>query len=343
MNPSTQARAFKLGTILALGVAAALAGLLLDSYWIGVLSQALMMGMAAVALDVLVGWCGMASLGHAAYFGVAGYVLAVLSTRYGMNSWLAALIGIVAVTILALAIGPLAVRTRGLAFLTVTLAFGQCIWGVATDWRSVTGGSDGIPGIPRPSTFLGLSLVNPRVFYLLCVIVAAVIFVVVYRFMKGPFGLQLRGVRLSELRLRSLGYDATRLRIAAFVISAAIIGVCGVVFTFFNQYVGTNTLDWKLSAQMLLAVVVGGPGTLWGPFVAGFGLFFVQILATNVSQRWILILGMIYILSVLLLPRGIASLIRRRTPKSASRPNGPAGAGEGVLIDPMSITTVDAE
>ena len=339
MNPSARARATKLGTILALGVAAALAGLLLNSYWTGVVSQALMMGTAAVALDILVGWCGMASLGHAAYFGVAGYVLAVMATRYQMNPWLAALIGIVAVVILALAIGPLAVRTRGLAFLTVTLAFGECIWGVATDWRSVTGGSDGIPGVPRPNTFLGLSLVNPRVFYLLCVIVAAVIFVVVYRFMRGPFGLQLRGVRLSELRLRSLGYDATRLRVAAFVISAAIIGVCGVVFTFFNQYVGTNTLDWRLSAQMLLAVVVGGPGTLWGPFVAGFGLFFVQIFATNVSQRWILILGFIYILSVLLLPRGIASLIRRRTPRSASGQDTQAQVGAGALLKPASAAS----
>lgn len=290
----------------------ALVWLLLDSYWVGVFSQALLMGLAALALDVLVGWCGMASLGHAAYFGTAGYVLAVLTTRWGIDPWLSALAGVAVATGLALLFGPLAVRTRGLAFLTVTLAFGQVVWGLATKWRDVTGGSDGIPGVPRPSSFFGLALTDPKVFFLFTVVVIAVAVFITVRVMRGPFGLQLRGVRLSELRLRSLGYDATRLRVAAFVISAALASVAGIMFTFFNQFVGTNAVDWRLSAQMLLAVVVGGPGTLWGPFVAGFGLFFVQIFATNLTDRWTFILGLLYVLAVLFLPRGIASLLVRR-------------------------------
>lgn len=303
-----------------------LAGSLLNSYWVGVLAQALMMGLAAVGLDILVGWCGMASLGHAAYFGTAGYVLAVATTRWDVHPWLAALAGVAAAITLAFLFGPLAVRTRGLAFLTVTLAFGQVIWGVAIKWRGVTGGSDGVPGVPRPGSFLGLSLFNPRGFLLFTAIIVAVVGLVLVRVMRGPFGLQLRGVRLSELRLRSLGYNATRWRLAAFVISAGVAAVAGVLFTFFNQFVGTNTVDWRLSAQMLLAVVVGGPGTIWGPFVAGVALFFVQVFATNFTDRWTLILGLLYILAVLFLPRGLASVVGDR--KARRRAHGQDAADE---------------
>jgi len=229
-----------------------------------------------------------------------------------VNPWFAALAGVAAATFLAFLFGPLAVRTRGLAFLTVTLAFGQVIWGLTTKWRDVTGGSDGIAGVPRPTSILGLPLTDQRAFFLFTVVIVAIMVLVLVRVMRGPFGLQLRGVRLSELRLRSLGYNANGLRVAAFVISASLVGVAGVMFTFFNQFVGTNTVDWRLSAQILLAVVVGGPGTLWGPFVAGFGLFFVQIFATDLTERWTLILGLLYILAVLFLPRGIVSLVVRR-------------------------------
>jgi len=303
---------FKLVVVAAIAAAAALAGVILDAYWIGVLSQALMMGLAAVALDILVGWSGMPSLGHAAFFGVAGYTLAIMTTRWDVNPWLAAAVGVLFGLLLAAGFAPLAVRTHGLAFLTVTLAFGQVVWGLATKWYGVTGGSDGIAGVPRPEPLLGLSLYDPKVFYVFTVIVVAVCAGLLLWVMSSPFGLQLKGVRLSDLRLRSLGYNSARLRMAAFIVSAGLVSVAGVMFTFFNQFVGTNTVDWRLSAQMLLAVVVGGPGKIWGPFVAGVGLFFIQVFATNLTDRWTLILGLLYIGAVLFLPTGIAGLFKRR-------------------------------
>ena len=162
MKERLKAARFKLIIIAAIAAAAAVAGIALDAYWIGVLSQALMMGLAAVALDVLVGWSGMPSLGHAAFFGVAGYTLAIMTTRWDINPWLAAVAGVVLALLLASGFAPLAVRTHGLAFLTVTLAFGQVIWGVATKWYGVTGGSDGIAGVPRPEPLFGFSLYDPR-------------------------------------------------------------------------------------------------------------------------------------------------------------------------------------
>jgi len=311
MAERLKAAKFKLILIGAIAAAAALAGVVLDAYWIGVLSQALMMGLAAVALDVLVGWSGMPSLGHAAFFGVAGYTVAIMITRWDINPWLAAVLGVVLGLLLASGFAPLAVRTHGLAFLTVTLAFGQVIWGLATKWYGVTGGSDGIAGVPRPESLFGLSLYDPKVFYVFTIIVVAGFAGLLLWVMSSPFGLQLRGVRLSELRLRSLGYNSTRLRMAAFILSAGLVSVAGVMFTFFNQFVGTNAVDWRLSAQMLLAVIVGGPGKIWGPFVAGCGLFIIQVFATNLTDRWTLILGLLYIGTVLFLPTGIAGLFKR--------------------------------
>ena len=151
----------------------------------------------------------------------------------------------------------------------MTLAFGQVIWGVATKWYGVTGGSDGIAGVPRPEALFGFSLYDPKVFYVFTIIVVAVFAGLLLWVMSSPIGLQLRGVRLSELRLRSLGYSSSRLRMAAFILSAGLVSVAGVMFTFFNQFVGTNAVDWKLSAQMLLAVVVGGPGQDLGPVRRG--------------------------------------------------------------------------
>lgn len=283
----------------------------LDSYWMGIATQGLVFALFAAGLDVLVGWCGLASLGHAAFFGTSGYVLAVLTTRWGVDPWLAAGLGIVFATAIATAFAPLAVRVSGLTFLTVMLAAGQIVWGVALKWRSVTGGSDGIPGVPRPTHILGLSFADSRVFFALTLVVVVVTVALVWRLMQGPLGLQLRGVRQSDLRLRSLGYDVRLLRIVAFVISAFVASVAGILAAFFNQFVGTNSVDWRLSAQMLLAVVIGGPGSLWGPFVAGFGLFLLQVFATNMTDRWTLILGLLYIVAVLVIPRGLWPLVRR--------------------------------
>lgn len=298
----------------ALGVAVALALIFLfqstlNSYWLGILTLALVYGLFAMGLDVLVGWCGLASLGHAAFFGVAGYVLAIMTTRWDVSPWIAASVGCIAGTVLAGLFAPLVVRVRGLTFLTVTLALGQIVWGVALKWRDVTGGSDGIPGVPRPELPGGSPLTDAGNFFILTGLVVLVVALILSRIMGGPLGMQLNGVRQSDLRLGLLGYNVSRLRIAAFVISAGVASVAGTLAVFFNQFAGTNSVDWRLSAQMLLAVVIGGPGSLWGPFFAGFGLYLLQVAATNLTNRWTLILGLLYIVAVLVLPRGLGPVL----------------------------------
>ncbi|MCC6313402.1 MAG: hypothetical protein IT337_05280 [Thermomicrobiales bacterium] len=310
--------------VVAIGALLAIASWPLDAYWTGLLTQAVIFGGAAVGLDILVGFAGMASLGHGAFFGLAGYGLALGTLRWGVNPWLAAGIGIVGSTLVALAFAPLAVRVRGLAFLTVMLAFGQVVWGLATRGGSATGGENGLPGVPRPS--LGpWDLSGAEAFYLFTLLMAVAAIYAVVRFAGSAVGQSLIGVRDNETRMAALGYDVRRLRIIAFVVAATVGAVFGALSAAFNGFVGPGSLDWRLSAQLLLSVVVGGAGSLWGPFVAGAGLHMLETYFAGTTQRWPLVLGLLYIVTVVLLPGGIASLPRlwrqrRRSARPAATP-----------------------
>lgn len=301
----------------------ALAPLVFGDYWTGLLTQAVIFGGVAVGLDMLVGFAGMATLGHGAFFGLAGYGLALGVLRWGLNPWVAAGVGIAGSILVALVFAPLATRVRGLAFLTVTLAFGQVVWGLATRGGEATGGENGLPGIPRPA--LGpLDLGGADAFYLFTVACAAVLTFIVVRFAGSAVGLSLIGVRDNEQRMAALGYDTRRLRIVAFVVAAGVGAFYGALNAWFNGFVGPGTLDWRLSAQMLLSVVVGGAGSLWGPFVAGAGLHVLETYVAGATQRWPMVLGLLYIVTVVLLPGGIASLPglwRGRRP-GGGRPDG---------------------
>ena len=297
------------------------------NYWTGLLTQALIFAGVAMGLDILVGFTGLPSLGHAAFFGLAGYGTAIGIQRYDLNPWLGALLGIVVSIAVAVLFAPLAVRMRGLAFLTIMLAFGQVWWGIATRGGSFTGGENGLPGIPRPS--LGVSWWDLRstngyfYFTLLC---TALVSLLLVRIARSSFGASLLGIRENETRMTTLGYYVAARRAAAFAIAAGAGAVFGVLSAFFNGYVGPGTLDWRLSAQFLLSVVIGGAGSLWGPFVAGGGLHILKTYITGQTQYWPMILGGLYVLAVVALPGGIASIpgtLRNRRNRSAGPTAGP--------------------
>ncbi|HEY8445572.1 MAG TPA: branched-chain amino acid ABC transporter permease [Thermomicrobiales bacterium] len=294
----------------------ACAPLLFGVYWTNLLTQAIIFGGAALGLDILVGRTGMPSLGHGAFFGLAGYGVALGVTRWSWNPWLAAAFGILATIAIALAFAPLAVRARGLTFLTVMLAFGQVCWGLATRGGEFTGGENGLPGIRRPS--LGLDfwdLDSPDGFYLFTLLVATILTLAIARLAASPVGLSLQGIRDNDRRMLALGYNVAARRVVAFVVAAAAGAVYGALSAFFNGFVGPGSLDWRLSAQLLLSVVIGGAGSLWGPFAAGGALHIVRTYLTGETQRWPMVLGALYVIAVLVLPGGIASIggvLRRR-------------------------------
>ncbi|MDX1414941.1 MAG: branched-chain amino acid ABC transporter permease [Candidatus Promineifilaceae bacterium] len=280
---------------------------LMTSYWVGLMTQALIFGGFAVGLDILVGYTRMPSLGHAAFFGMAGYGLAIANTRWDIAPWPAAVIGIILAVAVAALFAPLAVRTRGLTFLTITLAFGQVVWGLVTRWTSFTGGENGIPGIPRPEQFLW-NLDTVVGFYYFALLVWVVHMILATVFAGSAVGMSLLGVRNSDTRMVALGYNVQARRSIAFIFAAFSGALFGALNVFFNKFIGPGSLSWQLSAQMLLSVVIGGPASLWGPFIAGGGLVILKNTLIGSTQRWPIVLGALYVISVTVLPNGLVSL-----------------------------------
>ena len=285
----------------------ALAPTVMGGYWLGILTQGLIFALLAASLDLLAGYTGMSSLGHGAFFGVGSYGLAIAMTKYGWGPGVSAVAGVLAAAGFGLLFGLVAVRARGIYFLVITLAFGQVLWGVAVKWTDFTGGYNGIAGVTRPEVF-GLSLSSAERFYYAVFVVVALGLMLLHRLVSSPVGLTLQGIRSGELRMGFLGYRTAVYRWAVFTLAAGFAGLAGVLNGYYLRFAGPDNLFWVLSAQVLLMVIIGSAGTLWGPALAGIVLIAAQTAISNESDRWITVLGLLYIFTVLLAPGGIFRL-----------------------------------
>jgi branched-chain amino acid transport system permease protein len=289
-------------------LAAAGAPWVLSSYYLGLLTQALIYGVFAMSLDVLLGYTGLPSLGHAAYFGVAAYALGLLSSRAGQGFWAALPWCVGAAALTGALFGFLAVRTRGAYFLMITLALGQVLWGIAFRWRSLTGGEDGITSLPRPILRGGEPLGGVGFhFFVLAVFLGVALALAV--FVRSPVGLTLLGIRASESRMQALGYNVWAYKYLAFVLAAALAGMAGILFAAYTRFVSPADLSIVNSARVLLMVIVGGAGTLAGPAAGAAAIVFLESLVSAQLERWLSVLGAIYILVVVLCPGGVIRLL----------------------------------
>lgn len=290
---------------------------LLSSYYLGLVIEMMIFALFAMSLDLLVGYAGMASLGHAAYFGVAAYATGLLALRLGWDVWLALPAGVLAAALTAALFGLLALRTRGSYFLMITLALAQVAWGIAFGWRSLTGGDDGLPNVPRPA--LGLhfswSLGDSTPFYYFVLFLVAMGMFCLVRIVTSPFGFALRGIRESETRMLALGYNVWRYKFVAFVLAAVFAGLAGCLYAYYNRFVSPDYLHVARSAEVLLMVLLGGAGTLAGP---AFGAALIVLLENFISaytERWLLVLGLVYVCVALFAPSGLAGLVREFSAK----------------------------
>ncbi len=311
--------------------AAILAGLavlpaIVKTYYLHLLTLTFCYGIMAMSLDLLVGYTGLSSFGHAAYFGVAGYTVGVLATRFGWGFWPAAGTGIAAAALTAAVFGLLAIRALGAYFLIITLALGQVVWGLAYRWVSMTGGDNGLRGIPRPLLGFGLNLGRIQEFYYFALVVTAVAAGLMYLLVRSPFGLSLRGIRESESRMRVLGYDTFLHKYLIFVIAGLFSGVAGALYVYYNSFVSPTDVNLVASANALLMVILGGTGTLLGSLVGSALLVFLQNLLSGITQRWLTVLGVILVLSVMYAPRGIVGAGRTILARAASHPGTQRGA-----------------
>src|SRR5918999_196009 len=203
-------------------------------YWTGLATLILIFGLLALSVDLLLGHAGLFSLTHASFFAVSAYTVAILQVRYGVPTFAAAPAGILLGTLLALVFG-LSVRTRGVYFILITIAFGFVVWGVAHRWSSFTGGDNGVTNVPFPS-IAGVRVESHTEYYYLALVMAALCALGYRVLIRSPFGFALRGIKGSESRMRTLGFDSNRHLYAAFVLSAALASLAGVLYVYNNRF-----------------------------------------------------------------------------------------------------------
>ncbi len=294
----------------ALAGAGALAPVL-PAYPLTLLTQAAIIAVLAMSLDVLLGYTGLPSLGHAAYFGIAAYTVAILATerQIGLAGCLVA--ALLLATATAAVFGVLAIRATGTYFLMITLALGMVVWGLAFRWVSMTKGDNGIAGVPRPELGLPWSLAAPLPFFYFALGAAALAWGAMGVLVRSPFGLGLKGIRESESRMRALGYNVWLHKYLAFVISGFFAAFAGVLWAYYNGFVGPADVQLVTSVETLLMVALGGPGTLAGSAFGAVAIVFLKNFVSVYTKRWLLILGAVYIGVILFAPRGVLGAFSR--------------------------------
>jgi branched-chain amino acid transport system permease protein len=278
-------------------------------------SRVLIYAIFAMSLDLLVGYCGLVSLGHAAFFGIAAYVTALLSAKADIGNVLVALpLSVAAAALGALAIGALALRTSGVYFIMVTLAFAQMIYFVAQE-NAFFGGSDGILLLSRFRLAIGdltwLDLGNRLTRYYAILAAALLVFAFLALLVRSPFGRVIQGIRANEQRMRALGYPVRRYKLVCFVIAGALAGVAGHFYVVLTSLADPSILDWLHSAQVLLMLIIGGIGTLIGPALGAFVLIVLTDQASEFTEHWKLIVGIVVIALTLFSRGGLMGLARR--------------------------------
>src|SRR5712691_6818109 len=301
------------GLLLALGIVAPFT----NSFVILLITRALILAILAMSLDILLGFAGLPSLGQAAYLGVGAYLTAILATKYnfglGWSFWLVIVLGILLGAATAAFFGLFAIRASGVYFLMITLAFGQCVWGLAYRWNSLTGGDNGLnlPGRPE----FGIRLADDITWFWVVFGFFVASLGILYVLVKSPFGRSLEGIREREVRMRILGYNTWLHKYVAFIIAGGFGGLAGVLWAHANGHVSPETVVLTTSVDSLLMVVLGGSGTLVGGAIgAGVVVFLREYLSTLVPW-WQYALGGLYVLAILYLPGGLMSIpaqIRQR-------------------------------
>ncbi|HWW48677.1 MAG TPA: branched-chain amino acid ABC transporter permease [Xanthobacteraceae bacterium] len=286
---------------------------ILSSYQMTIANEILIYALLAMSIDVLAGYAGRTSLGHGAIFGASTYVVIYWTAVAGGSPWVACLLGVLTATLLAALFAAFAVRVSGVYFLLLTLALGMIVWGVCLRWTSVSGGENGIRGAGRPDV-----IADPTTFYYTTLAIVLVMTFAIWRFVRSPFGLTLRGIRDSESRMRSLGYGTTVHMFFAFTITGFFAGVAGALYALFNNFVSPSTVQLSQSVEGLLMTIIGGVGTLFGAFIGSAAIILLENLVSQYTARWQMVLGFMFIGTMIFAPEGILGAIRRITRKKAS-------------------------
>jgi branched-chain amino acid transport system permease protein len=287
-----------------------------QGFYIGFATRILIYAMAAASLNLVLGYGGMVSFGHAAFFGAGAYVVGILSFEGVKSLWIAWPAAIAAAALAALAIGAISLRTRGVYFIMITLAFAQMMYYVFVSLKAY-GGDDGL-SIKGRSTGLGVSLSNELVWYYTVLILLTAILFLLHRLLASRFGRVIEAIRENETRAAAVGIPVYRYQLACFVISGAIAGLAGALIANQTSYVGPALLHWVQSGTLMIMVILGGVGRFWGGPVGAVVLLSLEELFSGSSLLgpyalyWQLPVGVILLAVVLFAPRGITGAFAQK-------------------------------
>ncbi|MCA1960582.1 MAG: branched-chain amino acid ABC transporter permease [Desulfomonile sp.] len=305
-NTSSRSRAILIGALLAMAV-------LFPHIapYQALASEVLIFALFAVSYDLVLGYAGMLSFGHAAFFGLGAYGTGIFLVKMYPSVPLGLLTGLAVSTLAALFVGYASIRRRGIYFTMVTLAFAQMFYFIAFKWTGLTGGDDGLQGVPRPQ--LGPLDLGPEInLYYFVLVLVAVSVALIFRVVNSPFGKTLQALRENHNRAMSIGYDVDRFRLIAFIISGFFSGLAGGLYALLLHFVPLSALHWSTSGEVVVMSITGGMGTLVGPILGAVAIILLRDVISNYTESWNLVMGAIFMAAVLGFRGGIMGLLKWR-------------------------------
>jgi len=306
MNSRTRAIVLGTGLVL-LAAVPPVAGLFNQPFYLDLVRRVMIFAIAALSLNLILGYGGMISFGHAAYLGIGAYAVGVLA-HYGIdNGFLQWALAIVASALVALVIGAVSIRTSGVYFIMITLAFTQMLYYLGISIEEF-GGDDGMR-LAVKSQFGLIDLNDGSAFYYLVLAILVLFLVLGHRLVNSRFGMVIRAARSNEARTRSIGFSPYPYRLAAFVIAGAMCGLAGALLVNHTAYLTPEFMNWTRSGELMFMVILGGMASIAGPVLGAFALLLVEDALSGWTQHWQLILGPLLVLSVLFFRHGLAGLL----------------------------------
>ena len=281
-----------------------------DSFYVTLATRILVFALAATSLNLILGFGGMVSFGHAAFVGVGAYTVGILMQHGVTSAWLAWPLAMAVSALLALLIGAISLRTQGVYFIMITLAFAQMLYYLAVSLKAY-GGDDGL-SLPGRST-LGFELTDTALYYVtLGLLVATIVFIT--RLLNARFGQALQAIRENEVRMAALGYAVLRYKLVAFTLAGALAGLAGALLANQGSFVSPSLMQWSQSGMLMVMVILGGVGHVLGGLVGAAAFLLMEELLGHMTEHWQLGLGALLLLVVLVAPQGLMSLLKRRSP-----------------------------
>ena len=275
-------------------------------FYLDLTRRIMILAIAAVSLNLILGYGGMVSFGHAAYIGIGAYAVGILGFYGVFNGWLQILVAIAASALVALAIGAVSIRTSGIYFIMITLAFTQMLYYLGISVAEF-GGDDGMR-LKRRSQLGFVDLNDPVQFYYLVLVLMLLAVYVTYRIVNSRFGIVLRATKSNEARSRAIGISPYLYRLTAFVIAGAMCGLAGALYGNHTNYITPGLMSWQQSGDIMFMVILGGMASTAGPVLGAFALLLVEDLLSGWTQYWQVILGPLLVLSVIFFRRGLAGI-----------------------------------